>query len=156
MNNTDYLNNPGRYGYIRSSEDKNAMLDPDSAYFDAENNRWFEHIGCEFQCFMDIAERRRNDEKTIRAFAESNHALVHKEVCYAFDYNSTGDKVESGEFFFTEYENGKYRDFVLYVDDLSLEQAQEYIHAAIDWHYSDRFAIGRLAFFPCSGPWAEM
>jgi hypothetical protein len=156
MIDTNYLHNPGRYGHIHSSEDKRAMLYGDSAYFDTENHRWFEYIGCEYECYLDAVDQRKADDNDIMSLAKNIPELSHKEVYYTLDYNSSGDKVDLGQFIFTEYGNSKVREFILFVRDISMEEAQEYINAAIDWHYTNRFEIGRLSFFPCSGPWAQI
>ncbi len=156
MINTDYLHNPGRYGYIRSSEDKNAMLDADSAYYNVDNNRWFEHIGCEYSRGMDVDKEHKEIDHLIMDFVNSSPHLTHKETGYTLDYNSAGDRVVSGHFHLVEYNNCKCREFLFFVRDLSMDEAEEYITAVIDWHYSDRFELNRLAFFPCRGAWTDM
>ena len=155
MIDTSYLHNPGCYGYIRSSEDKRAMLYDDFTIYDEEDDLWFEHICREYERYQDSVEQRRNDENTITTFARDNPKLSHKEVFYTLDYNSTGDRVECGRFMLTEYKDGKIREFLLWVRDISMEEVQKYMDAAIVWHYTDRFEIGQLAFFPCRGPWKE-
>ena len=155
MMNSEHLHHPGCYGYIRSSKDKRAMLYNDFTIYDEEDDLWFEHIIREYEHYSNSAAQRRMDENTITTFAKENPELSHKEVFYTLDYNSAGNRVDSGRFILTEYKDTRIREFCFWVSDISMEESQKYIDAAVCWHYTNRFEIGHLVFFPCSGPWVH-
>lgn len=148
-------NGAGRYRYIRSSEDKNAMMYRKQAEFDLLSGRWFEQFGCGYAHWRDGKASCEADDIDQEDFHYEHPNITCKESFYEIEYGNTRDEAAYAFFFMAECEGRKIRDFAFSCNDITMAEVNEYISALEDWHRTGEFNAGQYRGIPQYDPWTK-
>ena len=145
----------GRYGFIRSSEDCEALIRGKNAEFRPESNRWFEHIYCGYACWRDGQAELEYDDIEREEFHKEHPQIHYKEAFYDFQYGDTWDSVATASFWLEEREGPMYREFHFNVKDITRKQLDECFTAIENWQCTGELILWHFSTFPCTGPWRK-
>ncbi len=156
MENMTEYGNPygaGRYRYMRSSEEHDAMMWEDRMKYDHTYNRWIETFGCGYDCGRDGVASMEADEFDLMDF-HCEHPLMNcRESFYELTYGDTKESLTYAFFFVQEYVGRQTRDFCFSFSELSMQEANEYIAALEEWHRTGELNVGPYRGEPQYDPW---
>lgn len=158
MDNMIEFGNPygaGRYGYIRSAEDSEAMMSGTEARFDSDHNRWFEYMGCGYACGRDGQALQEADDYDLYYFHKDHPKINCKESFHDLEYGNTRNEVAYAYFLLMEYVGNKHRTFSFHLENITMQEAKEYIAAVESWHCTGELNIGPFSSCPCYGHWED-
>ena len=156
MDNNKKNGNPygaGRYGYIRSSEDCDALISGRDARFELSCQRWIEHIWCGYACWRDGQADQEWEDLYRDKFSKEHPLITYKEAFYEFEYGDTRDRVDNAWFFLEEHKEHQKRFFEFEINNVSMCEFEEYIAAIERWHMTGELNIGPYEGIPTFGPW---
>ncbi len=159
MEDKEEIGNPygaGRYGYIRSSEDCDALISGRNARFELSCNRWIEHIWCGYASWRDGKADQEWDDLFRDEFRQKHPLINYKEVFYELEYGDTRDQVPYAWFLLEECEGNKNRWFNFGVNNVSMQDFEEYIAALERWHMTGELNIGPYNVSLSFSPWREI
>lgn len=143
----------GRYGFIRSSKDWQALIRGKEAEFRPESNRWFEHIYCCYSCWRDGQADLEFDGEARDKFDEEHSLANYMEAFYELEYGDTRNQVAEVSFHLSEHEGPKYREFHFDLKDISKDQLEECFVAIEKWQCTGKLELWHFSTYPCVGPW---
>ena len=143
----------GMYCAIRSSEDSAAMLLGDRAEFDIQCSRWFEYLGCGYECWRDGKYQQEADDADLYSFHRDHPEITCRESMYDFQFGDTEDVVSYAFMFLAEYEEKRVRMFSFSLGDISCQEMNEYIKALKKWHATGELNVGPYSGVPKYRPW---
>lgn len=152
----DVSGNPygaGRYGEMRSSKDSKALVLGEEAGFDPDYNLWYEYSGCGYCCERDGIALQEQDAIELSLFHQEYPQMVCKESQFDLTYGDTRDDVSYIYFCLKEREGGMMRTFSFSLNDITMQEANEYIEAMKMWHRTGKFNIGPYNSIPKYDPW---
>ena len=158
MDNKKEIGNPygaGRYGYIRSSEDCEAMILGRKACFELSCNRWIEHIWRGYACWRDGKAELEWDGLYRDEFLEEHPLISYMEAFYELEYGNTRDEVATAWFCLKDRKGKKHRAFHFEISNVSMQEFDEYIAALKKWHMTGELNIGAYTGVPEFGPWQD-
>lgn len=146
----------GGFGFIRSSKKKKALPYKESAEWDKESQRWFEYVQGAFSCGAD--EDAEEDWYALdRQDYDCRHPhIAYKEAYYHFRYGKTKAEVAEAIFHLIEKNGNMDRTFRFNLDNVSMQELEEYITAIEGWHRTGKLNIGNFSGEPKFGPWKEI
>ena len=154
----DACGNPygaGRYRYIRSSQDSNALFLGKEAGFDPEYNLWIEYMGCGYACWRDGKALTEADEIDLYEFHRKHPRINCRESYIDYEYGNTRDEVAYAFVCLTEYRGTMDRCFSFSLTDIPLQEVEKYIDAMERWHRTGEFNVGPYNGSPAYDPWEK-
>ena len=143
----------GRYRFMRSSEDRSAMMWGNMTRYDQTSNRWVESFGCGYNCARDGVASAEADEFDIMDFHREHPRIHCRESFFELEYGDTRELVAYAFFFVQEYAGRQTRYFSCSFSDISIQEANEYIAALEEWHHTGALNVGLYHGEPQYGPW---
>lgn len=143
----------GKYCTIRSSKNSAAMLLGDRAKFDIQCDRWFEYIGCGYECWREAKYQQDADDTDLYYFHKHHPEIKCRESLYDFQYGETYEDVSHALVLLAEYEQTRFRMFTFSLDDISICEMNAYIEAVEKWHATGELNVGPYRGIPQYGPW---
>ena len=145
----------GRYGYIRSSEDREALLSDENVEYDASSKRWFEHIWCGYACGRDGIAFQEWDELELDAFYKERPHVNYREGYYDFQYGFTRKRISEVFFILKEKKGSKDRTFSFQLKRISMKKFEEYLAAIEEWNRTGELNIGPYKGVPNYDRWYD-
>lgn len=158
MDNKKEIGNPygaGRYGYIRSSEDCDALISGRDARFELSCNRWIEHIWCGYACWRDGKANQEWDDLYRAEILENHPSITFMEAFYELEYGDTRDQVANAWFLLEDHKANRHRFFDFEINNVSMQEFEEYIGALENWHMTGELNAGPYTGVPMFGPWKD-
>ena len=150
------LGNPhgaGRYGYIRSSEEREALISDESAQYDTDSKRWFEYIQCGYACGRDGIASREWDDLYLDEFYKSRPQVSYKEAYYDFQYGVTRNRISDVMIILKEKQGDRHRTFDFDLSKISMKEFEAYLAAIEEWHRTGELNIGPYKGVPNYDRW---
>lgn len=143
----------GRYGYIRSSEDCDALITNEDAQYDTNSKRWFEHIHCGYACGRDGIASQEWDDLYLDEYYKERPEANFREAYYDFQYGFTRKTISEGMFILKERLGGRHRTFDFDVSRITMAEFEAYISAIEEWHRTGELNIGPYKGVPHYDRW---
>lgn len=143
----------GRYGFIRSSENWEALIRGKEAEFRPEADRWYEHIYCGYASWRDGDADLEWVGMSRDQFKKEHPLIRYREAFYDFQYGKTRTQVAFASFWLKEYEGPKYRKFDFNLKDITMQQMEEYLTALESWSLSGELNVGPYSGIPAYKAW---
>lgn len=145
----------GRYGYIRSSEDREALISGESAQYDTDSKRWFEYIQCGYACGRDGIASQEWDDLYLDEFYKERPQADFREAYYDFRYGFTRRRISDVIFILKEKQGNRHRTFDFDLSKITMKEFEEYLTAIQEWHRTGELNIGVYKGVPHYDRWYE-
>ena len=146
MENNEVMKDIGSYRFIRSAQDKNAMIGWNELTYDNEYKRWFESTGYGFCDWDDASAFQEADEIEMIDFRSAHPECAVRESFWQIICGEDDVVAERALFVLEEYESGEHHAYDYIVDDIPLEELERWKKAVYDWHITGVLKMGAFKY----------
>ena len=155
MRNKEFGNprGAGQYGYIRSSEDRQALTMDEMMSYDPTSKRWFEDYGKGYNCERDGVLIQEWDAMMLDSIYKSRPKVSFREAFYDIQYGFTRNQIANVTIILKEKQGDMHRTFDFEVKQITMKAFKEYVDALVEWHRTGELNIGPYKGEPDYGCW---
>ena len=155
MDNNYVVPAVGRYYFIRSSENKEAVMCWQEPEYSEEYKRWFESVGCGFASADDGDALIETDDLSMNMYAADFREDQYKESFCEMYYERSEVLFAEILVVLMEYDNKKSRSFSFEIKHADKKKIDEIEEAIYRWHGTGTLSFGDFVSDHCCGAWSE-
>ena len=145
----------GKYFYIRSSENEEAMLRWGSLEYDVESSRWFEFSGFGYCDFRDAKAMQEANDIEIEDFRIAHPDICVRETFCDMVFDDAVAKTAQILAVFVDYEKDRTRSCSLRIEHADAQKINRLMDKIRDWHITGELIMDDMVYSGDPVDWDE-